>query len=66
MWMDAVLFADYGGVAGKNFTGLSAAQLQPDVGVGLRFHASSGFLMRIEFGWGFGSGPTFYTAGHGP
>jgi hypothetical protein len=66
MWMDAVLFADYGGVAGQAWKGLNASQLQPDVGFGLRFHASSGFLMRIELAYGFGSGWTFYISGHGP
>jgi hypothetical protein len=66
MWLDAALFGDYGGVAGQWWHGLGAAQLQPDVGFGLRFHASSGFVMRVDLAYGFGSGWALFVAGGGP
>jgi hypothetical protein len=51
MWMDAVLFADAGGVFGKGWSGFAVDKLVPDVGVGLRIRTSRTFYFRLQTAW---------------
>jgi hypothetical protein len=67
MWMDGSLFFDYGGVFGPGFSRFAVGDLRPDVGLGLRVHSSSKFMMRIQVAYGFGSegGIRLVIAGNG-
>jgi hypothetical protein len=67
MWMDGSLFADYGGVLGPGFRGLSFADLRADVGMGLRVHTVNKFVLRIQVAYGFGDqgGVRLVIAGNG-
>jgi hypothetical protein len=66
MWLDASLFADYGGVFGQNFAGFGAQQMQPDVGIGVRLITSGRFVIRAQLAYGFGEGFNFSISGQGP
>jgi hypothetical protein len=67
MWMDGSLFFDYGGVFGPAFSGFAVKDLRPDIGLGLRVHSSSKFVMRIQVAYGFGAegGFRLVIAGNG-
>ncbi|MDB4969690.1 MAG: hypothetical protein JWN44_5379 [Myxococcales bacterium] len=67
MWMDGSLFFDYGGVFGPAFSRFAVGDLRPDLGLGLRVHSSSKFVMRIQVAYGFGSegGIRLVIAGNG-
>jgi hypothetical protein len=67
MWMEGSLFFDYGGVFKPAFRDFSVGDLRPDIGLGLRVHTSSKYLMRIQLAYGFGSegGIRFVIAGNG-
>jgi outer membrane protein assembly factor BamA len=54
MWLDGVIFVDYGGVFGKRYDGFSATQLQPDVGAGVRIRTTRRFHLRFQFAYGWG------------
>jgi outer membrane protein assembly factor BamA len=56
MWMDATLFAEYGGVFGREFQGFSFDRMKPDVGAGLRLRSSETFFARIQIAYGWGDG----------
>jgi outer membrane protein assembly factor BamA len=56
MWMDATLFAEYGGVFGQGFEGFSFNRMLPDVGGGLRVRSSDSFFMRMQVAYGWGDG----------
>jgi hypothetical protein len=56
MWADASIFVDYGGVFGKRFDGFGFDRMVPDVGVGLRLHSRSNFVVRLQLAYGFGEG----------
>jgi outer membrane protein assembly factor BamA len=60
MWMDAVLFADAGGVSGKGWSGFQINELVPDVGVGLRIRTSRSFYFRIQTAWSPLEGVQFF------
>jgi outer membrane protein assembly factor BamA len=64
MWMDAQLFADYGGTFGEHFAGFSTRELVPAVGVGLRVRTLSRFFLRVQTAYGFGqaNGWQFFVA----
>jgi hypothetical protein len=59
MWMDAVIFADYGGVLGQWYAGFGRHQLQPDLGVGLRMFGRDHFWLRVQLAYGWGEGWRF-------
>jgi hypothetical protein len=59
MWMDGMLFADYGGVFGKWYAGFGRQQLQPDVGFGLRMFGHDRFWLRFQVAYGWGEGWRF-------
>jgi outer membrane protein assembly factor BamA len=63
MWADGVLFADYGGVFGSWYAGIGPAQMQPDVGLGVRFHTGDRFYLRAQVAYGFGDTWQFYISG---
>jgi hypothetical protein len=67
MWMDGVLFVDYGGAFGPQFRGFAFSDLRPDIGLGLRVHTSNKYLIRIQVAYGFGDGAGFRVviAGNG-
>ncbi len=67
MWMDGALFFDYGGTFGPAFRDFAVRDLRPDVGLGLRVHTASKFVIRIQVAYGFGSdgGFRFVIAGNG-
>jgi outer membrane protein assembly factor BamA len=67
MWMDGSFFVDYGGVFGPGFSDFRFGALRPDVGIGLRAHTSSRYLVRVQLAWGFGGGGgiRFVVAGNG-
>lgn len=54
MWMDADLFAEYGGVFGKDFEGFDIRRMLPDVGAGIRLRSSDAFFIRAHVAYGFG------------
>jgi outer membrane protein assembly factor BamA len=56
MWMDATLFAEYGGVFGRGFEGFSFDRMKPDVGVGVRIRSSDTFFARAQIAYGWGDG----------
>jgi outer membrane protein assembly factor BamA len=56
MWMDAVAFAEYGGVFGRHFEGFSVARMRPDVGLGVRLRSSEAFYVRAHAAYGWGDG----------
>lgn len=56
MWMDATLFAEYGGVFGRAFEGFSFERMKPDVGAGVRLRSSESFFARAQFAYGWGEG----------
>ncbi len=56
MWMDATIFAEYGGVFGRAFEGFSFRRMTPDVGAGVRVRSSDTFFARAQFAYGFGDG----------
>lgn len=56
MWMDATLFAEYGGVFGQHFDGFSFARMKPDVGAGIRVRSSDAFFARAQVAYGWGDG----------
>jgi len=55
MWMDAMLFADWGGVFGQRFAGFSVDAMVPALGGGLRVRTYSQFFLSMEGAYGFGS-----------
>jgi hypothetical protein len=59
MWMDAVIFADYGGVMGQWYAGFGRQQLQPDLGIGLRMFGRDHFWLRVQLAYGWGEGWRF-------
>jgi hypothetical protein len=67
MWMDGVLFADYGGAFGPQFRGFAFGDLRPDIGLGLRVHSSNKYLIRVQVAYGFGDNAGFRVviAGNG-
>jgi hypothetical protein len=67
MWMDGVLFFDYGGAFGPGFRDFSVSALRPDVGIGFIVHTSNKYVMRIQAAWGFGDlgGFRLVIAGNG-
>jgi hypothetical protein len=56
MWMDASLFAEYGGVFGRDFIGFGLGRMRPDVGAGVRLRSSSDFYVRAQVAYGWGDG----------
>jgi hypothetical protein len=67
MWMDAMLFVDYGGVFGRWYNGFGASRMQPDVGVGVRFYSlQNRFRLRAHAAYGFGEGWSIYISGSTP
>jgi outer membrane protein assembly factor BamA len=56
MWMDATLFAEYGGVFGPRWEGFSFDRMKPDVGAGVRLRSSDTFFARIQLAYGWGDG----------
>jgi outer membrane protein assembly factor BamA len=56
IWMDFVLFADYGGVFGQWYQGFGARQLQPDLGGGLLLFGRNRFFLRVQVAYGWGEG----------
>jgi hypothetical protein len=67
MWMDGVIFFDYGGVFAPGFADFHPSALRPDVGIGFRVHTSNKYVMRIQAAWGFGDlgGFRLVIAGNG-
>jgi hypothetical protein len=67
MWMDGVVFADYGGVFGPELRGFSFEQMRPDVGLGVRVHTPTRYTMRVQLAYGFGDrgGIQLVVAGNG-
>ena len=59
MWMDAALFADYGGVFGKNWVGFSFNDMIPGFGLALRIRTSRQFYLRVQGAYGVGEGWNF-------
>lgn len=59
MWMDAVVFVDYGGVFGPRYAGFGVSHMQPDVGVGLRLFTRDQFWLRVQLAYGWGEGWRF-------
>ena len=67
MWADAMLFADYGGAAGRAFAGLGWASLEPDLGAGIRIRTSQHVMARVQLAYGFYDGVQLsLTLGAGP
>lgn len=62
MWLDGVVFVDYGGVFGKRYEGFGAAQMQPDVGGGFRVRTRARFHLRVEVAYGFGESWRLYIS----
>jgi hypothetical protein len=62
MWMDAVLFADAGGVFGEWFHGFNVGKLVPDVGAGLRIRTHTAFYFRLQTAWSAADGWQFFIA----
>jgi outer membrane protein assembly factor BamA len=62
MWMDASLFAEYGGVFGRRFTGFSIERMRPDVGAGVRLRSSDAFYVRAQAAYGWGEGWQFFLS----
>jgi hypothetical protein len=56
MWLDAELFADYGGVFARGFDDFHIADMQPDVGGGLLLRTSRQFLFGLQAAYGFSEG----------
>jgi hypothetical protein len=56
MWMDATLFAEYGGVFGRGYEGFSLQRMRPDVGAGVRVRSSDTFFARAQLAYGWGDG----------
>ena len=56
MWMDATLFAEYGGVFGQAFQGFELSRMRPDVGGGVRLRSSDSFYARAQVAYGWGDG----------
>jgi hypothetical protein len=63
MWADGTLFVDYGGVFGRDYAGIGAARMQPDVGLGVRFRSTARFFLRAQVAYGFGDTWQFYISG---
>ena len=63
VWADAALFVDYGGVFGRNYQNFGAAQMQPDVGLGIRLHTRDRFYVRLQVAYGFGNSWQVYLSG---
>jgi hypothetical protein len=64
MWMDATLFADWGGVFARDFSDFNVHQMNPDVGFGVRLHTSRRYFFRKQFAYGFDSGWQIYLSGN--
>lgn len=62
MWMDASLFAEYGGVFGRGFEGFSIDRMRPDAGAGVRLRSSDSFYLRAQFAYGWGDGWQFFVS----
>ena len=62
-WVETEIFADYGGVFGKNYQGIGATQMQPDIGFGFRLHSRDRFFVRMQFAYGFDGGWQVYLTG---
>jgi hypothetical protein len=62
MWLDGVIFVDYGGVMGSWYANFDGRHLQPDVGGGLRVRSSGRFHMRVQVAYGFGEGWRFFLS----
>ena len=62
MWMDASLFAEYGGVFGPRFAGFSLERMRPDVGAGVRLRSSDAFYVRAQAAYGWGGGWQFFLS----
>jgi outer membrane protein assembly factor BamA len=66
MWADAMLFVDYGGAAGRLYSGLDGGKLYPAVGGGIRVRTSEHVMARAQLGYGFPDGvQLFFTLGSG-
>jgi hypothetical protein len=56
IWMDASLFADYGGVFGRGFADFRPDRLVPDVGFGIRIRTGHQVYLRLQTAYGFHEG----------
>lgn len=64
MWMDGMLFADYGGAFGSYYSGIGVNRLHSDLGVGVRVRTAGNFFLRCQLAYGFDdSGVRFYVSG---
>jgi hypothetical protein len=62
MWMDASVFAEYGGVFAQHFGDFDSERLHPDVGAGVRIRSSRLFLFRMQVAYGWSDGWQFFIS----
>ena len=62
MWLDATIFAEYGGVFGRGFEGASLDRMRPDLGVGFRLRSSDAFFARVQAAYGWGDRWQFFLS----
>ncbi len=63
LWVDAMMFVDYGGVFDRNYKNFGASQLHPDVGFGFRVATRDRFYLRLQVAYGFDHGWEVYLSG---
>jgi hypothetical protein len=63
LWVDAMVFVDYGGVFDRNYANFGASQLHPDLGFGFRVSNRDRFFLRLQVAYGWDHGWEVYLSG---